>query len=85
MYSQVTCTRNGTRTHTHTTHLCNVFPGDLHEEWHGIVHDVVPPGELQDHVRPQEVEAGVEAGSKAVLAVNLKEPGNEVLCHRHLS
>ena len=67
------------------THLCNVLPGDLYEEGHGIVHDVVPPGELQDHVRPQEVEAGVEAGSKAVLAINLKEPGNEVLCHRDLS
>ena len=67
------------------THLRNVLPGDLYEEGHGIVHDVVPPGELQDHIRPQEVEAGVEAGSKAVLAINLKEPGNEVLCHRDLS
>ena len=67
------------------THLRNVLPGDLYEEGHGIVHDVVPPGELQDHIRPQEVEAGVEASGKAVLAINLKEPGNEVLCHRDLS
>ena len=60
-------------------YLGEIFSKDLHEIGHGIVHDVVPPGQLQDDVWTQEVIARVEASSKAVRPVNLEEPGNQVL------
>lgn len=45
-------------------YLGQVLLHDLNEVGHGEVHDVVPPGGLQDHVRPEEVIASEEAGSE---------------------
>lgn len=40
------------------THLREVLPHDLDKVRHGEVHDVVSPGGLQHHIRPQQVIAG---------------------------
>lgn len=53
------------------THLAEVLPHDLNEVWHRKVHDVVPPGGLQHHVRPQQVIAGEQAGGETLLLVLL--------------
>ena len=53
------------------THLAEVLPHDLNEVWHRKVHDVVPPGGLQHHVRSQQVVAGEQAGGKTLLLVLL--------------
>lgn len=61
------------------TCLGEIFSEYLDQIWHGKVHDVVPPGQLQDDVGTKEVVAGIKAGSKAVGPANLQEPGNKVL------
>ena len=38
-------------------HLVRVLPHHLDEVGHGKVHDVVFPGQLEDHVRVQQVVA----------------------------
>lgn len=60
-------------------HLAEVLPHDLDEIGHGEVHDVVPPGRLQHHVRPQEVIAREEAGGKALPLLLQKEPLQQLL------
>lgn len=60
-------------------HLAEVLPHDLDEVGHGEVHDVVPPGRLQDHVGPQEVIAREEAGGEALLLPLLQEPLQQLL------
>lgn len=66
------------------THLGEVLPHDLDEIGHGEVHDVVPPGRLQYHVRPQQVIAGEEAGGKALFLILLQEPGQQLLSQLHV-
>lgn len=65
-------------------YLGQVFPHDLDEVGHGEVHDVVSPGRLQDHVGPQQVVAGEQAGGEALLLVFAQEPGQQLLRQLHV-
>lgn len=60
-------------------YLSEVFSEDLDQVGHGKVQDVVPPGQLQDHVRTKEIVAWEQARSEAVRPPDLKEPTNETL------
>lgn len=63
-----------------STYLCEVLSHDLDEVRHGKVHDVVPPGQLQHHVRVQQVIGGEQAGGEALLPALLQEPLEQSLC-----
>ena len=60
-------------------HLGEVFPHDLDEIGHGEVHDLVSPGQLQHHVRVQQVIGCEQAGGEALLLSLLQEPLEESL------
>ena len=66
------------------SHLACVLAHDLNHVRHGKVHDVVPPGELQDDVRSQQVVALEEASGKTLVVVVVQEPLNQVLSYLHL-
>ena len=66
-------------------YLSEVFSEDLDQVGHGKVQDVVPPGQLQDHIRTEEVVAREEAGSEAVGPPDLKEPTNQTLRNLNVS
>ena len=53
----------------------------MDEVRHGEVHDVVSPGQLQDHVRVKEVVALEETSSEAVVSLLVEEVGQELLGH----
>lgn len=63
-----------------STNLCEILSHDLDEVWHGKVHDVVPPCQLQHHIRVQQVVRGKQASSKALLPALLQEPLEKSLC-----
>ena len=52
---------------------------DLYEVGHGEVHDVVFPGQLQDHVWVEQVVALEQAGGEAVVSLVLQEICQQVL------
>ena len=52
---------------------------NLDEVRHGEVHDVVFPGELQDHVRVQEVVTLEQARREAVVSLVVKEVSQQIL------
>lgn len=58
--------------------LCEILPHDLNEVRHGEVNDVVPPGQLQHHVRMQQVIGCKQAGSKALFPAFLQEPLKQI-------
>lgn len=63
-----------------STDLGEILSHDLDEVRHGKVHDVVPPGQLQHHVRVQQVVGGEQAGGEALLPALLQEPLEQRLC-----
>lgn len=62
------------------TDLAEIFSHDLDKVRHGKVHDVVPPGQFQHHIRVQQVIGGKQAGGKALLPVLLQEPLEQRFC-----
>lgn len=58
--------------------LCEILPHDLNEVRHGEVNDVVPPGQLQHHVRMQQVIGCKQAGSKALFPAFFQEPLKQI-------
>ena len=71
--------KSGPRSSPACPHLRCVFPHDLDHVGHGEVHDVVSPGQLQDHVWMQQVVACKQAGREALKVLLIKEPCDQLL------
>ena len=55
------------------------LPHGLNHERHGKIHDIVPPGELQNHIAAQQIVALEQTGTEALEELLVEEPGDQVL------
>lgn len=61
------------------TYFSKVFPHYLDEVRHCKVHNVMPPSQLQDHIRVQQIIGCEETGSEALPFTFLQEPLQKIL------
>ena len=61
------------------TYLVDKGPLILNLVRHVEVVQAMPPAQLLNNVRPQEVKADVENGSEALLVANIHEVGQQIL------
>ena len=62
-----------------SAHLSDVLLHHLDHVGHREVHDVVPPRQLEDHVRVEQVVALEEAGGEALVVLLVEEPRQQLL------
>lgn len=52
---------------------------DLYKEWHHVLHQAEPPGQLHGHIRSHQIIAGVQANSEEFLLLLLHEEPHQLL------
>eukprot|EP00116_Pleurobrachia_bachei_P015622 sb/3475884/ len=61
-------------------YLVGVLSDTLDKIWHGKVHDVVSPRQLQDNIGLQHVVHDKGTRGKALIILIIQEPSHQVLC-----
>ena len=60
-------------------YLGNVFSHNLNHVWHGEVHNIVSPGQLQNDIGAQQVVALEQAGGETLVVLLFEKPRYQVL------